>query len=128
MVGTGSATRCPKPARNRAAMATGATWRVACEAALAWRWTGCSCAGSVVLPDTDEALEEVADDMVTGSTRGMAMARCEAERAWMGLFRRELRNSRVVLKTTRVASSDEVMELGSRIGCWVCLSQHAVVA
>lgn len=74
MVGTGSATRCGKLARNRPAMATGITWRAVCDAVVAWTWTGCSWEGSVGLPDAEGALEEdlEEDDMVTGSTRGMA--------------------------------------------------------
>lgn len=73
MVGTGSATRRGKLARYRPAMATGITWRAVCDAVVAWTWTGCSWAGSVGLPDADGALEEdLEEDMVTGSTRGMA--------------------------------------------------------
>lgn len=73
MVGTGSATRCGKLARNRPAMATGITWRAVCDAVVACTWIGCSWAGSVGLPDADGALEEdlEEEDMVTGSTRGM---------------------------------------------------------
>lgn len=81
MVGTGLATRCPKLARNRPATATGTTWRAACDAAVEWRCTGCSCDVSKGFPETDGALDgrtadEEADgvgddDMVTGSTRGI---------------------------------------------------------
>lgn len=66
IIGTGSATRDGKAARKRPAVATGNTWRAACETGVACRCTGWSCGGSEDLEEVDEA-----GNMVTESTSGM---------------------------------------------------------